>query len=86
VREPAGELGLQALTGQRAGRDAQLGPKVVQVPPQVLHQRGACFDQPLVMGAEQANLQFHPGQAGGRERVDTLTQGRTGDRERVNRI
>ena len=61
MREPAGELGLQMLANQRTRRDLQLGPEVMQVPAQITDQRAARLDQPLAMGAEQANLKLHTG-------------------------
>ena len=62
ARQAAGDARLPAGRGQRARRDLGLGPEVVQVPAQVVAQRGALRDEPLAVIDEQPDVELRAGQ------------------------
>ena len=57
ARRPATRV-LPAAGGQRARRDLELGPEVVQVPAQVVDQRGALRDEPLAVIDQQPDVEL----------------------------
>ena len=70
---------------QRAARQLELGPQVVQVPLQRVVERAARADQPLAMVDQQPNVELRAGQLGRRQRLDALGQRGPCDGERVDR-
>ena len=82
----AGDARLPAWRGQRAQRDLELGPEVVQLPAQIVDQRGALLDEPLAVIDEQPDVELGPGQLRDRQRVEAFAQRRAGDRDGVDAI
>src|SRR5450755_3140634 len=80
------DLGLPGLLDQDALGDLPVWPEVVQLPAQLVDQPGPGVHQPLTMQSQQPDLELDAGQPSGRERVDSLAQRRTGDRQRVDRV
>ena len=74
------------LREQRAARQPQLGPEVVQVPEQRAVELDAMADEAFAVVDEQAQVELGPVQVRGRERVQAFLQRGAGDVERVDRI
>ena len=71
---------------QAADRDLKLGPEIMQLPAQVVDQPRARADQALPMIDKQPDIKLDTGQLRDRERLDSVTDRRTGDRDRIDRI
>ena len=71
---------------QRASRDLQLGPEVVQVPAQPALVLRAGFDQVLAMIEQELYLQGVLVEVGGGQGLRALAQGCPGDRQGVDRV
>ena len=84
--KPAGYALLPVSGGQRSGWDLKLGPRVVEVPAQVVDQACARGDRALAVVDEQANIELRPGELGDRKRLQSLADRPTGDRDRVDRV
>ena len=81
ARQAAGDAVLPARGGQRARRDLELGPEVVQVPAQVVDQRGALRDQPLAVIDEQPDVELGAGELRDRQRLEPFAQRGARDRD-----
>ena len=86
AREPAGDPRAPAAVEQRAARQLQLGPEVVQMPLQRVVERDALADQPLAVIDEQPQVELGTVQLRGRQRVQAFAQRRPGDRDRVDAV
>ena len=64
-----GEALLPTQAGERAQRDLELGPEVVQLPAQIVGQRGALLDEPIAVIDEQANVELGAGELRERQRL-----------------
>ena len=84
AREATGDARLPAGGGQRARRDLGLGPEVVQVPAQVVAQRGALRDEPLAVIDEQPDVELGAGQLRDGQRVEAFAQRGARDRDGVD--
>ena len=63
-----------------------LGPEVVQVPEQVVVERGAHPDEPFAVIDQQPDVELDAGQLGDRQPLDALAQRRAGDGDRVDAV
>jgi hypothetical protein len=75
--------GLQVVE-QRAARQSQFGPEVVQMPLQRVVERDALANEALAMVHEQPQIEFGALQLRGRQRVQALAQRRPRDGDRVD--
>ena len=62
------------------------GPEVVQLPAQIVDQRGALLDEPIAVIDEQPDVELGAGQLRDRQRLETLADRRAGDRDGVDAI
>src|SRR4029453_3892326 len=81
-----GEALLPARAGEDAQRDLELGPEVVQLPAQIVDQRGALLDEPFAVIDEQPDIELAPSDLRDRQRLDARADRRAGDRDRVDAI
>ena len=81
-----GEALLPARAGEGAQRDLELGPEVVQLPAQIVDQRGALLDEPFAVIDEQPDIELGPSELRDRQRLNALADRRAGDRDRVDAI
>jgi hypothetical protein len=81
-----GEALLLARAGEGAQRDLELGPEVVQLPAQIVDQRGALLDEPFAVIDEQPDIELGPSELRDRQRLNALADRRAGDRDRVDAI
>jgi hypothetical protein len=58
----------------------------VQVPEQVVIERGAHADEPLAVIDEQPDVEFDAGELGDGQPLDAFAQRRAGDGERVDAV
>lgn len=58
----------------------------MEVPAQIVDQRGALLDQTLVVLMDQPDLQVNSSQSRGREVLQAVRERGAGDRERVDRV
>jgi hypothetical protein len=84
--EAAGDALLPAGAGQDALGDLELGPEVVQVPAQVVDQRGALGDEPLAMIGEQPDLELGAREPCGGQGLKTFAQRGASDHHGVDRV
>ena len=84
ARQPSGDAGAPLAVKQRAARQLELGPEVVQVPLQRVVERAARADKPLAMVDQQPNVELRAGQLGRRQRLDAFGQRGSCDGERVD--
>jgi hypothetical protein len=71
---------------QRAARDLEVGPEVVQMPLQRVVDRHARPNEPFAVIDQQPQIELGPVQMRGRQRVQTFSQGGPGDGERVDAV
>ena len=81
-----GDARLPAGGGQGARRDLGLGPEVVQVPAQVVAERGALRDEPFAVIDEQPDVELRAGQLRDRQRVEAFAQRGARDRDGVDGV
>ncbi len=86
ARQAPGDRAGPLLRQQRALGERLLGPQVVQVPEQIVVERGAHPDKPLAVIDQQPDVELDAGQLGRREPLDALAQRRAGDGERVDAV
>ena len=86
AREPAGDARAPIAVEQRAARQLQFGPEVVQMPLQRVVERDARADEPFAVIDEQPQVELGPVQVRRRQRVQAFAQRRSRDRERVDAV
>jgi hypothetical protein len=86
AHEAPGDAVLPTPGGQDAGGDLEFGPEVVQVPAQVVDQRGALRDEALAMIDEQADVELASGQSRDGQGVESLADRGSGDRDGVDHV
>src|SRR4051794_21115005 len=84
--EPPADAGTPLLREQRAARQPQLGPQIVQMPQQRVVELDAMTDQPFAVIDQQPQVEFRSVQVRGREGPKALLHHGAGDVERVQRI
>ena len=83
--EPPGDPRAPLLREQRAARQLELGPEIVQMPLQRAVELDAVTDQPFAVIDQQPQIELGPVQVRGREGLQALLQRGAGDVERVDR-
>ena len=84
--EPAGDARPPRAVKQRAARELQFGPEIVQMPLQRVVDRDPRANEALAVIDQQPQVELGPVQVRGRQRVETFTQRGPGDRERVDAV
>jgi hypothetical protein len=77
---------VHVFDNQRAPGEGLLGPEVVQVPEQVVVERGAHPHEPFAVIDQQPDVELDAGQLGDRQPLHALAQGRAGDGQRVDAV
>ena len=84
--EPTRDPGAPGTVKQRAAREPQIGPEIVQMPLQRVVDRDPLSDEPLAVIGQQPQIELRPIQMRRRQRVEPFAQRRSGDRERVDAV
>ena len=84
--EPARDPRPPLAVKQRAAREPQVGPEIVQMPLQRVVDRHPLADEPLAVIDQQPQVELGPVQVRGRQRVQAFAQRGPGDRERVDAV
>src|SRR6185295_13985831 len=86
AREPAGDARAPGAVEQRAARQPEFGPEVVQMPLQRVVERDALADEALAMVHEQPQIELRPVEVRRRQSVQAFAQRRSRDRDRVDAV
>jgi hypothetical protein len=84
--EPPADADRPLVREQRAARQPQLGPQIVQMPQQRAVELDAMADQPFAVVDEQPQVELRSVQVRGREGLQALLQRGAGDVECVDRV
>ena len=86
ARQTPGDARAPVAVEQRAARQLELGPEVVQMPLQRVVERDALADQALAMVDEQPQIELGPVQLRRRQGIQAFAQRRPRDRDRVDAV
>jgi hypothetical protein len=81
-----GEALRPTLTRERAQRDLQLGPEVVQLPAQIVDQCGALLDEAIAVIDEQPDVELDARQVRDGQRLKALADRRSRDRDGIDSV
>jgi hypothetical protein len=76
----------QLLAVRARGGISVLAPEVVQMPAQVVAQRGALRDEPLAVIDEQSDVELRAGQLRDWQAVEAFAQRGAGDRDGIDEV